>query len=123
MRWWWVIIHPTLAAMQAAGVAWPWTDEDDLSGAEALCQPVGWWELEDDPTVRHYPDSGYAGVIRFARDYVHAENVAHELVHAAIATYRMNCASDVRLGQRCGRREEELAYLHGELFAAFQDRF
>lgn len=124
-RWWWVVIHPDLDAMRAAARAWcgdVYPDEfwEDTAG---LCQPVGWWEPEDDPRVRHYPESGYAGVIRFAAGHVDAAVVAHELVHAAVAVYRMNCCPDVRLGQQCGRREEELAYLYGELFAAFQERY
>lgn len=49
--------------------------------------------------------------------------MAHELVHAAVQVYRMNVARSVRLEADCGRREEQLAYIYGELFADFQERW
>lgn len=49
---------------------------------------------------------------------VTSEIVAHELVHAAVAVYRMNVRGDVRLGEDCGEREEQLAYIYGELYGS-----
>ncbi|MER5608366.1 hypothetical protein AB0F93_00220 [Micromonospora tulbaghiae] len=124
-RWWWVVVHPGVEELRAAGDAWLRRQGAyaDLSDAVGLCQPVGWMEYEESPRERHYPASGYAGVVRLAVGEVTAEIVAHELVHAAVATYRMNVRPDVRLGVQCGGREEDLAYLYGELFASFQDRY
>ncbi len=122
-RWWWVIIHESLKEMRHAGARWPHNSETDFGEAEGLCQPINWWENDDEPGIRYYPETGYAGVLRFVTDHIHAEIVAHELVHAAVAVYRMNCSSDACLGEDYGDEEEDLAYIYGELFASFQDSF
>lgn len=69
------------------------------------------------------PVNGFAGTLRLAAGYLKSEIVAHELVHAALVVYRLNLRPDVRLGTGCGRREEDLAYIYGELFADFEQHF
>ena len=124
-RWWWVIVHDSLEEMRRAGGRWPHnqTTEAELAEATGMCQPINWWENDAEPGVRYYPDTGYAGAVRFTAGYVSPEIVAHEIVHAAVATYRMNCSADACLGEDCGDEEEDLAYLYGELFASFHDRY
>lgn len=124
-RWWWVIVHGSLEQMRRAAIRWPYTDDtaEDLAEALGLCQPMGWWENDDEPGVRYYPETGYAGVLRFTVGHTGPEIVGHELVHAAVATYRMNVSSDACLGERCGDEEEDLAYLYGELYASFRSRY
>lgn len=68
-------------------------------------------------------DGPYAGVLRLAASAVTAEIVAHELVHAALTIYRMNVHPNVHLGIGCYRREEQFAYIYGELYASFEARF
>lgn len=34
--------------------------------------------------------------------------------------YRMNVRTEIRLGRQCGSREEDLAYIYGELYGSFE---
>lgn len=114
-RWWRVRIHSDVEHLRdAAHRHRPLHGRDWWNECFGCCHPTRWLEQEDGS--RQYPVSGYAGLIRFSVDYFTAEIVAHELVHAAAATYRMNVCPDVRLGSGCGRREEEFAYIYGELY-------
>lgn len=117
-RWWIVRIHPDLDALRTAAAAYhPGTDFGDC---HACCHAYVWVH----PDGQHERGSGgYAGIIRFAATHLTGELIAHELVHAAVATYRMNVAGDVRLGRGVGEREEQLAYIYGELYADFETRF
>lgn len=125
-RWFWVVVHPTLVGMRAAARSWRWgltdDDEDLWARTVAVTQPIGWVTDPALTGLRVYPASGYAGVLRFAAGHVTPEVVAHEVGHAAVAVYRMNCSLEVRLGQQAGPREETLVSLFGELFASFHGR-
>jgi hypothetical protein len=117
-RWCWVRIH---------------ADTDDLARAAerllAECSSGEWAGtlgcFQPTPATRKAPDgsvleppNGYAGVLRLADGWITPEIVAHELVHAAVQIYRMNVHYDVRLGNGCREREEQLAYIYGELYAS-----
>lgn len=114
-RWWFIAIHPDLGDLRdAATRRSPWHDFRDAVG---VCQPTQYAQNSLTGEYR-YPLGGYAGIIRFAEGHITSEIVAHELLHAAVAVYRMNRHRDVRLGLNCAGREETLAYIYGELYAA-----
>jgi hypothetical protein len=118
-RWWLVRVHDNLDELRRAASAYH--PDVDFSQCWGCCHAAVW--LDQDGKLVRYGHRGYAGVLRFAADHLTGEVVAHELVHAAVATYRMNIAQDVRLGRGVGEREEQLAYIYGELYAAFEARF
>jgi hypothetical protein len=121
-RWCWVVIHPNVGHFHAAAIRTaPHHDRGWWNGCLGCFQPVTYREREVDGTwVGRWPANGYAGVLRLIDGHVTAEIVAHELVHAALAVYRMNVRGDVRLGEDCGEREEQLAYIHGQLYASLE---
>jgi hypothetical protein len=108
-RWFTVRIHPSVEDLRTAAARHrPDAEFGDCCGCVHPVYPPG-------------PGNGYAGLIRLADEYATPEIVAHELLHAAVVVYRMNVRPDVRLGFGCHGREEQLAYIYGELFASFQD--
>ncbi len=110
-RWFWVRVHRTAAELQEAAYRLhPGTGRAFWRDCEGCCQAM----VPDE--AGGYPANGYAGIIRLTVATYTAEVVAHELLHAAVAVYRMNVCPDVRLGMSVGRREEDLAYIYGELF-------
>lgn len=122
-RWCWVRIHPTVEHLREA--------KNRLNPAsidpDADVETFGCWQpttyLRDDAGNVEWPTNGYAGLIRLAEGHLTAEIAAHELVHAACAIYRMNVKSDIRLGKDIGIREEDFAYVYGELYASFEAGF
>lgn len=116
-RWCLVRIHDNVEDLRRAahrlrpdtGIAW-W---DECYG----CFHPTWHWFHPETKARRYSANGYAGLMRFAEDHVTSEIVAHELVHAAVQIYRMNVKTDMRLGSNCGAREEDFAYIYGELYA------
>lgn len=119
-RWWIVRIHPDVEHLRRAASRWhPGEDFTDTAG---VCQAAIWLDDETGEFAR-YGERGYAGVIRLAPPYITGETVAHELMHAAVATYRMTFDKDVYLGQGVDDREENLAYILGELYADFETHF
>jgi hypothetical protein len=115
-RWFRVRVHATAQELQEAAYKLdPGSGREFWNECEGCCQAV---LLGGDK--QGYPRNGYAGIVRFASDTFTAEVVAHELVHAAVAVYRMNVCHDVRLGPSVGPREEALAYLYGELFNSLE---
>lgn len=126
-RWCRVRIHATVEEMRIhAQRLNPRVAVDVTGGGWDECfgcfQPVPHWTHTDTGEIS-YAANGYAGVLRLAQDHVTSEIVAHELVHAALQIYRMNVVPDIRLGGRCGPREESLAYIYGELYASFEERW
>jgi hypothetical protein len=110
-RWFWARIHADAQQLRlAAGRLRP---GEDFSECYGCLHPV------PDPA----PANGLAGTLRLAASYLQSEVIAHELVHAALVVYRLNIRPDVRLGTGCGQREEDLAYIYGELFADFEQHF
>lgn len=114
-RWWQVRVHPDVEHLrEAAHKLRPEHGRDHWNQCFGVCHPVRF--EENHHGQRKYPANGYAGLIRFATEFFTAEVVAHELVHAAAATYRMNVCRDVHLGADCGEHEEQFAYIYGELY-------
>jgi len=60
-------------------------------------------------------DKHYAGMMRLCVPHLTYEVVAHECVHAACAIYRMDITKSVVLHTHCNLREEQFAYLAGQL--------
>lgn len=105
-RWWWVRVHADVHELRdAAHRMRPEHGRLWWNACCGCCQPV-----------HGEPANGYAGIIRYAADCFTAEVVGHELVHAAAHTYRLNVHTDLRLGTGCRAREEDFAYIFGELF-------
>lgn len=120
-RFWIVRIHPDVEHLRCAAARFrPQHDSGHWEEACGCCHPLGW--LNGGKGDQKWPPNGYAGVIRYAEDYLTTEIVAHELVHAALWIYRMNVKSRVVLGDQCNDREESLAYIYGELFADLQSK-
>jgi hypothetical protein len=92
-RWLWVRIHPDLETLRAA--AHRLRPGEDFAACYGCVHPV----------AGPPPVNGFAGVVRFALTHLTGDIVAHELVHAALAVYRLNVSADVRLGAGCRRRE------------------
>lgn len=120
-RWCRVHIHDTVKQLRAAAHRTsPWHGR-------------GWWDdclgcfqpspVRMDAVTGQVRETAYAGVLRLAEERLTAEIVAHELVHAALAIYRMNVHPNVHLGNGCRRREEQLAYIYGQLYASFEAKF
>jgi hypothetical protein len=121
-RWCLVRIHPNVEHLRtAAHRTDPAHDRDWWDECCGCFQPVG---LRSAGNVISDPPNGYAGILRLAEGWrVTPEIVAHELVHAALQVYRMNVKADVRLGNGCREREEQLAYIYGELYADFERKY
>jgi hypothetical protein len=120
-RWCWVRIHDTVEDLRAAKTKLNPVSADPTVDAEtwACWQPTS-YEVDED-SAKVWPSNGYAGLVRLAEGHITSEIVAHELVHAAAAIYRMNVAPSIRLGKDVGIREEEFAYICGELYSSFEE--
>lgn len=115
-RWWLIRIHDTAEQLREAAHRFrPWLGRSHWEDCCGCCHPLGW--MNGGKGDQKWPANGYAGVIRYCEDWLTPEIVAHELVHAALWTYRMNVKSHANLGRECGEREEQLAYIYGELYA------
>jgi hypothetical protein len=120
-RWCRVHIHDTVEQLRTAGYRTsPWHGRDWWDGCMGCFQPS---PVRIDAVTGVARESSYAGILRLANGWVTAEIVAHELVHAALHVFRMNVHPNVHLGPGCRRREEQLAYIYGELYASFEARF
>lgn len=122
-RWCWVRIHPDADHLRAAGHRHrPDNGRDWWDECFGCFQPAR-FDHDDTTGEARYPANGYAGVLRLSAPDVTSEIVAHELVHAAATIYRMNVTRTVRLGDGFTgfHREEDFAYIYGELFASFQE--
>lgn len=60
-------------------------------------------------------DKHWAGVMRLCTEYLTYEVVTHECVHAAAAIFRMDIKKLIVLGYGAYEREEQFAYLVGNL--------
>lgn len=131
-RWVRVRLHPDFPSLRAAAHAL----RPGAAGKFAECygcfHPTTYRQHVETRAIR-YPANGYAGTLRLVEPGAatddngnrlpYGEIVAHELVHAAATIYRMNVASVINLGGGRGKsfdREEDFAYIYGELSADMQ---
>lgn len=124
-RWWRVVVHDTVAELQDAAHRYrPFLGREHWDGTEGCCHPAGRIDWTRDGPC--FPRNGFCGVIRYAEPSLTAEIVTHELVHAAAATLRSHLdGRDIRLGNGyagSNLREEQLAYIYGELFADLHEQ-
>lgn len=118
--WWHVRIYDTEHELQdaahryhVANGAWP--DRDSWAGVAGCVQTALWREQTAGTWKQVLPANKLLGVIRLSRTHLTVEVLAHECLHAALATYRMLVKRDVRLGVGTDHREEALCYIAGEL--------
>ncbi len=114
-----ILVYDTLEEFEKASVSHerrrsgsklPW---DDAVGGFF---PVNRRERYNKKTKKWYPiDRHFAGTMRLVDEYCSDEVIFHETTHAAIQIYRQDCEDDVRLGEGCDNREENLAYIIGDL--------
>ena len=123
-RWVRVRVHDTAAQLQDAAhrLRADTTSRAYWDGCYGCFHPVGYFQHAKTGAIR-YGRNGFAGTLRLAMGHATSEIVAHELMHAAMQVYRMNACAEVRLGRQCGKREEQLAYIYGELFGDFDRQF
>lgn len=115
-RWIRLVVHDTLAELRAAADAYrPEYGPDWWAPAVACFHPAPVRSRVGPDGEMEPIDTGFAGVLRFTRERLDTEVVAHECIHAALAVYRMDVTTFVHLGNGCGRREETLAYIAGDL--------
>lgn len=108
-RWCWVRIHATVEEMRVHAQRLNPATDGGWADCCACFQPC-WKDCK----------TAFAGTLRLTEEWLTPEIVAHELVHAAAQVYRLNVRRDVRLGAGCHGREEDLAYIYGELYAAME---
>lgn len=118
-RWWIVKIYPTVGQLRAA--ARGYDPRTSFSEAYGVCHHAMWTAPEEQQV--YFGLRGYAGIIRLTDEHLTAEIVVHEIAHAAIAVYRMNIDTDVRLGTHISHQEEDLAYILGDLFGDYCSQF
>jgi hypothetical protein len=118
-RWWLIRVHDTLDQLRAAAARYH--PGADFSECWACCQTAAY--RTNGRIVQYGGARGYTGVLRFAATHLTTEVVTHELLHAAVGTLRALGFPDVRLGRHVTDREEQLAYVYGELYADFERHF
>lgn len=113
-----ILIHDTTKELQKAASRFrPYEDWSSAGGVfhspdirETYFEETDEWKTTSDPH--------YAGMIRFSRDYLNTEVVAHEAAHAAIFIYRRDLDENVTLGDEVGEKEENLCYIIGDVTAS-----
>lgn len=112
-----IILHETIPELQAAARAYNPYDYNGFRNAAACFHtPLSKEKSIDGEWVR-VSNEHYGGIIRFAREYINLEVVAHECVHAAAELWRLDVQPSLVIGKYCGPREENLAYMVGDLTA------
>lgn len=122
-RWFRVSVHPDEHTFRAAANAFRPDDSTAFKEAVACFHPAPErWFYEQGKPDRQI-DSGYGGTFRFAAEWIDAEVLAHEAVHAAARTWRLDVTSAVHLGWDCAKNEETFAYLVGDIVQQVADGF
>jgi hypothetical protein len=109
-----IVVHETTPALQRAAARYRGTD---FSNAAGCFHPAPERERFHNGEWTSVTDPHWAGVLRVSKEWLDTEVVIHECLHAALAIYRMDVSTFVRLENGCGEREETLAYIAGDLTA------
>lgn len=108
-----IVVHDTTDELRRAAVRYRGGDWTDAGGG---FHPADVVLVEgDDGSLVDASHPHWAGVLRLSREFLTAEVVAHECIHAAAAIYRMDVATVINLGNGCRRREETFAYIAGHV--------
>lgn len=131
-RWWWVKVHDTSKALARAAHrhqphnGWEYWRAGNVLGC--VQGEAGYEWVDADPSSpkngqMRWPVGGYAGIIRLCSEHLYPEVIYHELLHAACCVYRMNVARSIDLGTgfESLEREEDLAYILGQLASDMSD--
>jgi len=140
-RWFWVRIYDSVESLRKVANrvsemrGGRGQEYDDCLGCVQEVAPLINADLHDPAdmdylpqSALHWPENGFAGVIRFSKDWLTTEIISHEVTHAALVMFRMNIAMRPRLegmapdvgGLRMN--EEALAYAVGQLTEAVHER-
>ena len=92
-------------------------ENDDIYG---VCHPYERIKIVDDEEVR----LNNVGILRFSREHLSSEIVAHETLHAAFWIYRLEYATDhnANFKDTCNQDEENFVHLYGQLFRSINGK-
>lgn len=90
-------------------------DSDTNKASGIFTPPTQHFKYAKDGSETDLTDPHYGGMIRLARGHLTTEVIAHECIHAACAIYRLDITKSVVLWTHCNLREEQFAYLVGQL--------
>lgn len=112
-----VYLYDRPAHMRAAATrhskAWE-TDFEPFSNAAAVTHGFQHIRIHDDGTEE---EQQLAAIIRFSRENLTPEIIAHEVAHAAQHLYRLDCFNEGDPAEdHFGSANETFAYLLGDLF-------
>jgi hypothetical protein len=130
-RWFWVRVYDGLGPLRriSARVA---PGHDGYTECVGCVQevtpwiPDGYGGDQDALPVSElwFPESGFAGVVRLASEWLFPEVIWHEVLHAAVTVFRMNVDQRPQLNgltDNTRENEELLAYFMGQLSADMDD--
>lgn len=86
----------------------------EFSDTRAICHGFQRIKINADGTEDEHPSSA---ILRFSKDYLTAEIIAHETVHAAQHLYGLDCLDTTDAADHFHAANETFAYLYGDLFA------
>lgn len=114
----WVYMYPDLETLRAEANAHNemiGSSERFDHGVHGLVNSYERIGISEDPEIQEtmHPN---IGIVRLSARNATTEIVAHELIHAALWLYRKHYKRQAHFGVGCNDREEDFAYLHGELF-------
>lgn len=105
-----VVVYPTMEDLQIGAARYDGRNHPDGGG--------GWSTVM---ACYHPPDttrSNYGGTIRFAETDMDTAVIVHEAFHAAMGVYRKSIKPRVNLGGKCGKAEENLAYVLDDVYSS-----
>lgn len=115
--WLWVYVHPTLKKFIQAYKKYEkrefGQDNPTIEDVKGCCHCYRRIRINEDKTEEA---SNEVGIIRLAFTNCTPLVIAHELVHGAMQIYREEFQHSATFGSNCGPKEENLAYIYGELF-------
>lgn len=93
-----VYVYPTLEAMYAAADRWAKKQYEEPSkhNYHGITHSYNTIEVDKDGNEVHYPN---VGIIRLCRGYLHSYVIAHEVAHATINIYQLDCVKESDLAE------------------------
>lgn len=109
--WYWVFVYDTVEKLRLDAKRYKQTD--DFDDCLAVCQPTRRIEIRPNGEEIEYSNLGAIRILTTAG----SEVTAHELLHASLDIYREKNKRKADFGEHCNDAEEELCYIHGQLFS------